>query len=164
MLPLPRRDDFHEFFEFKLLDFGVDGHEALAQHLMQVGFAPEPVEGFTQTAWQAVGRQVSVTAHFGFGFDAVFQAQIAASQGHGEGHIGVGIGPDDAVFHAPRLWSRNGRAYAHGAVVMAPFDVDGGGGVAGQPPVAVDIRRYQSHGGRDVALQSTDEMVESLRR
>ena len=103
MLTFPWRDDFHEFFKLGFFDLGVDRHEFIAQHLAQIIIAAQPLEGLAQAAWQGVGGQVGVAFHFRFGGQFVFQAKVAAGQGHGQGHIRIGIGANDAVFDATRL-------------------------------------------------------------
>jgi hypothetical protein len=83
------------------------------------------------------------------------QASVAAIAMYG-----IGVGADDAVLdpRAPRR--RHRHADADGAVVGAPVDVDRRRGVAGQAPVAVDVRREQRHRRRDVALQAADVPAE----
>src|SRR3990167_3332627 len=69
VLALPRRNDFHELVKFEFLDLGIDRDELLAQHLVQVRLATQPVKRLTQAARQGVGRQVGITLHFGLGLD-----------------------------------------------------------------------------------------------
>ena len=54
MLAFPGRNHFHELVEFKFLDFRVHGDEFLAQHLVQIRLAAQPIQRLAQAARQRV--------------------------------------------------------------------------------------------------------------
>ena len=148
---------------FRVLDGEIAVGEAFAEDLRQGGTLPHAIQGRADVVRQLVAAGPGRTDHRRARFYLAEHAEIAAGQRGGQHQIGVGVGPGQPVLDPGRRRGGNGHPQADGAVVRAPIDVDrrrAAGLVAKQATIGVHVGRQQRHGGRQIALQAADEMVE----